>query len=103
MQSQDRRPGCHVNILTLGPGDSSEYPLHQSLEGSRGVHQPERHHSKFMKPTLHEEGSLFSVRVVHLHLPVSASQVEATEEPRTAEGVETVLNVLERIAATLVT
>ena len=37
----------------------------------------------------------------HLHLPVSVSQVEAAEEPRPAEGVETVLNVWERVGVYL--
>ena len=66
-----------------------------------GLHQPERHYPKFIEPPLRDEGCLFSVRGVHLHLPVSTSQVEATEKPCTAEGVEAVLNVWERVGVYL--
>ena len=67
---------------TLEPGVSLEYPLHQSLEYSGSIHQPEGHYPKFIDPSLRDECRLFSFRGVHLHLPVSTSQVEATDKQR---------------------
>ena len=86
---------------TLGPGDSSEYLFHQSLECSGSVHQPKGHHPEFIEPSLRNEGSFLPVCGAHLYLPVSASQVEATEKPCAAEGVEAVLNVTERVGVYL--
>ena len=59
------------------------------------------HYPKFIEPPLRDEGRFFSVRGVRLHLPVSTTQVEATEKPCTAEGVEAVLNVWEWVGVYL--
>ena len=42
-----------------------------------------------------------SVCGIHLQLPVSASQIEATEKPRATERVQAVLNVRERVSVYL--
>ena len=47
------------------------------------------------------ESCSLSVRRIHLYLPVSASQIEATEKPRAAERVQAVLYVRERVGVYL--
>ena len=103
-QSRDQRPGCHPgtpNTQTKRSLGAGGYSFHQPLKRRRSVHQPEGHYPEFVEPSLCNEGRFLSVCGIHLYLPVSASQVKATEKPCATERVETVLNVRERVGVYL--
>ena len=82
-------------------GDPSQYSFHQSLERRGSIHQSEGHHPEFVESSLRNEGRFLPVCGIHLHLPVSASQVEATEKHRATKRVKAVLNVRERVSVYL--
>ena len=64
-------------------GNSSEYPLHQSLECSGGVHQPEGHYPKFIEPSLRDKGRLFrsAASISTCQYPPARSRLQKNPAP----------------------
>ena len=64
---------------TSFPLKTSEYQLHQTLEGGRSVGEPKRHDVEFEEAAACGESSLAAIGRIHIQLPVTTSQVKGRE------------------------
>jgi hypothetical protein len=66
----------------------TEHVIHQCLERSRGVAQPERHGEELVEAIMCAERGLVDVVGVHPNLVVAGTEVQFGEKPRTPQLIE---------------
>jgi hypothetical protein len=64
---------------TDGPGQPSQYNLHQALKGPRSIHQAKWHLEELIEARIGYEGCFLLGGGVHPHLPVTGGQVQCCE------------------------
>ena len=71
---------------------TSEYQLHEALEGARGVTKSEGHNLELMEPKWGGKRSFLSVVRLYFHLPVSTGKIQRREPAGTQKSIKCVVN-----------
>ena len=77
---------------------ASQLVVHETLEGARGVSQPEGHDFEFIQAPLASKGSPVLVRGLNLYLVVALLQVQTGEHLASMQAIEEFINAWQGVS-----